>query len=553
MLANPVVWRELVVILRRKRFALLQCAIAAGFALLVVLRWPTDARVALSGSRSLDVFRTFSFGLLSALLLMLPAIPATSIVRETRSGTLALLLNTLLGPWRIYFGKLIAVLGLLSLLLVVSLPAAAACYALGGVSLTRGLFAVYLLLTLTALQFSATSLLVSVLSTSTDAAVRTAYGVVFALSIVVLLPYPLFAGTGGPLATVADWARCTSPYAALSSLLGVGDVGSRGILSTTDVVGRFVLLSLAITIVCSLLTISRLNYSVFDRSRAAGTISNEQGFAVQLFRRLVFIVDPQRRSGSIGRFTNPVMVKEFRCRKFGRLHWLLRLVAICAVLSLGISILTVTRTVDLDVATVGAVMVVLQIALLILITPSLAAGLLATEIESGGWVLLQLTPLSVTRIVWGKLLSVILTLMLVLCATLPGYIVMVYIEPGQRDQIQRVVLSLAITAVFVLMTSAAVGSLFRRTMTATAAAYAFQLLICGGPILIWLGRDAPFGHDIVEAALTLNPIAAGLSIIRFQGFREYDLLPANWWFLGMASAIGFITLFWRTWQISRPQ
>ena len=553
MFSNPVVWRELSGVLRRKRFALLQAAIAISFALLVVLRWPTDARVALSGSQSLDVFRAFAFGLLSALLLMLPAIPATSIVRETRSGTLALLLNTPLGPWKIYFGKLTAVLVLLFLVLVVSFPAAAACYALGGVSLVRGLLAVYFLLTLTALMFTATSLLISVNSTSTDAAVRNAYGVVFLVSIVVLLPYPLFAGTEGLLATLADWARCLSPYAALSSQLGLGDVGSRGVLSTTDVVSRFILLSLAITVVCSLVTISRLNYSVFDRSRAAGTISNDQGFSAQLLRRLFFIVDPQRRSGSIGPLTNPVMVKEFRCRKFGRLHWLLRLVSTCAMLSLAISILTVTRTVDLDVATVGAVMVVLQIALLVLITPSLAAGLLATELESGGWVLLQMTPLSVTRILWGKLLSVILTLMLVLCATLPGYVVMVYIDPGQRDQIQRVVLSLAITAVFVLTTSAAVGSLFRRTMTATAAAYAFQLAICGAPILIWLGRDAPFGHDVVEAALTLNPVAAGLSIIRFHGFREYDLLPANWWFLGVASVISVITLFLRTWQISRPQ
>ncbi len=553
MLANPVVWRELIVLLRRRRLALLLCAIAVSFAMLVMLRWPTDARVALSGSQSLDLFRTFSMGLLTALLLMLPAFPATSIVRETRSGTLALLLNTPLGPWRIYFGKLLAVLGLACLLLAASVPAASACYALGGVSLTRGLLAMYFLLALTALQFTSTSLLVSVLSTSTDAAVRGAYGLVLTMSVVVMLPYPLFAGTEGLLATLADGARCVSPYAALSSMLSMGDAGSRGVVSSADLVGRFIIASLTITAICSLATVSRLNHSIFDRSRAAGTISNDQGFGVQLLRRLVFIVDPQRRSGSIGPFTNPVMVKEFRCRKFGRLHWLLRLVATCAVLSLAISILTVTRTVDLDVATVGAVMVVLQIALLVLITPSLAAGLLSTEIETGGWVLLQMTPLSVVRIVWGKLLSVILTLMLVLCATIPGYVVMVYIDPGQRQQVERVVYSLAITAVFVLMTSAAVGSLFRRTTSATAAAYAFQLAVCGGPILVWLARNAPFGHDVVQAALTINPIAAAFSILRFPGFREYELLPANWWFLGISSLVGLLVLFVRTWQVSRPQ
>lgn len=553
MLSNPILWRELVVLLRRRRLAALQCAIAFSFALLVLLRWPTDARMALAGSGSLDVFRTFAFGLLTALLLLLPAFPATSIVRETRSGTLALLLNTPLGPWRIYFGKLLATLGLTGLLLAASLPAAAACFSLGGVSLTGGLLAAYLLLLLTALQFTAISLWVSVVSTSTDAAVRGAYGLVLALSVVLLLPHTLFAGTEGQLATIADWSRCASPYAAMSTLLGAADAGSRGIISHVDVTGRFVLISLASTVLFSVLTIARLNHSIFDRSRAAGAISDDQAAGVQAARRVMFIIDPQRRSGAIGPLTNPVMIKEFRCRKFGRLHWLLRLIAACAVLSLAISILTVTRTIDLDPATVGAVMVVLQVALLVLITPSLAAGLFSTEVETGGWVLLQMTPMSIPRIVRGKLLSVILTLLLVLCATIPGYVVMVYIEPGQRYQIQRVVLSLAFTAVFVLMTSAAIGSLFRRTTAATAAAYAFQLAICGGPLLVWLGRDAPFGHDVVEAALTVNPVAAALTIIRFQGFRDYELLAANWWFLGLTSAASLAVLLWRTWRISRPQ
>src|SRR5262249_47039589 len=140
-------------------------------------------------------------------------------------------------------------------------------------------------------------------------------------------------------------------------------------------------------------------------------------------RRFLYLADPQRRTRPIGPLTNPVMVKEFRCRRFGRLHWLLRLVAVCAVLSLGLAILTTTRTIDWDVPTIGGIMVLLQVALLVFTTPSLTAGLLSTERESGAWVLLQMTPMSVGRIIWGKLLSVILTVGLVLCATLPGYLV----------------------------------------------------------------------------------------------------------------------------------
>jgi ABC-type transport system involved in multi-copper enzyme maturation permease subunit len=158
----------------------------------------------------------------------------------------------------------------------------------------------------------------------------------------------------------------------------------------------------------------------------------------------------------------------------------------------------------------------------------------------------------VWKIVWGKLLSVILTLALVMCATLPGYLVMVFIEPGQRPQVERVVLCLVLTAIFCLLLSAAVSCLFRRTVSATIAGYSSLLFVCGLPLLIWLGRDAPFGHDVVEKALTINPIAAAFTVIRLEGFRDYQLLPANWWFMGFCSVGSLILMIWQTYRISRP-
>lgn len=150
-------------------------------------------------------------------------------------------------------------------------------------------------------------------------------------------------------------------------------------------------------------------------------------------------------------------------------------------------------------------------------------------------------------------MSVILTLALVLCATLPGYLIMVYIDPGQWDQVQRVVICLIVTAVFCMLLSAAVGSLFRHTVSAIVSAYTILLLICGVPLLIWLGRDDPFGHAVVETVLKFNPIAAAFSVIRMEGFRDYDLLPFNWWFMGITSLISLIVLFGQTYRVSRPE
>jgi ABC-type transport system involved in multi-copper enzyme maturation permease subunit len=552
-MTNPLVQRELVAALRQRRMVLLQCGLATAFSLLVIIRWPTEPRMALSGTRSQEVFRLFAYGLLSALLLILPVFPATNIVRERNAGTLALLFNTPLGPTRIFWGKLLAVMGLAGVILTLSLPAAAACYALGGISLRSDLLGVYVLLTLTALQYATLALLISTYATTTDAAVRWTYSFVLLSSVLSLGPHQFFQGTDTYLALVGDWLRCASPFASMMSLQGAGGVGAVGVITSGNVSGRFLVVSLALTAIYSVWTIRRLNHSIFDRARDAGRISDDQSLGIRFLRRIVFLVDPQRRSRAIGPFVNPVMVKEFRCRRFGRLSWLLRLIAVCAVLSLGLTYATVTGTVDWGVETIGSIMVLMQVALLVLITPSLAAGLISTERESGGWRLLQMTPMSVLRIVWGKLLSVVLTLMLVLCATLPGYVVMVYIEPGLRLQVERVVICLAATAAFAMLLSAAVGSLFLRTATATAASYAALLTVCGAPLLIWLGRDAPFGHDPVDTVLVINPVAAALSVIRLSGFRDYQLIPGNWWFLGIASILCLLVLIGQSRRISRPQ
>jgi len=552
-MANPIVSRELVSILRTRRMLFFQCGLVFLFTLLVIIRWPTEPRMAASGVRSQQVFRLFAYGLLITLLLVFPVFPATSIVREKNRGTLALLLNTSLGAWRIYCGKLLGMLGLSGVLLALSLPAAAACYASGGVSLAGELPGAYAILALVVLQYAALGLCVSSYANTTDEAVRWTYGLILFFSVLSLGPHQFFQGQEGYFGEVGERLRCLSPFAAMMSLLGAGDVTAQGLLSTAGVPGRFAVAALVVTALAAVATLGRLNHRIFDQSRPQGQISDDRHVVVRAARRVFFLVDPQRRSRGIGPLVNPVMVKEFRCRRFGRLHWLLRLVSGCAILSLFLTYAATQETIEWGAETVGAILVLMQVALLVLITPSLAAGLIAGERESGGWALLMTTPLSVLRIVWGKLLSVTLTLLLVLCATLPGYVVMVYIQPEMRAEVERVVICLAATAVFGMLISAAVGSMFRRTAPATAAAYAALLAVCAVPLLVWMGRDAPFGRQTVESALVIDPVAAALSVIRAPGFGDYNLIPANWWFLVISSAAALALLAFRTWRLSRPQ
>jgi len=209
--------------------------------------------------------------------------------------------------------------------------------------------------------------------------------------------------------------------------------------------------------------------------------------------------------------------------------------------------------VNWGVQTIGAIMVVLQVALLVIITPSLAANLISAERESGGWDLLMMTPLSAIRILTGKLASVIITLSLVLFATIPGYVVMIWIHPPLRWQVWQVLICLAWMMLFAVLLSAAVSSLCRRAATATTIAYALLGSVCIGTMLFWLGRGTTFGHATVEAALKINPMAAALNIVEAPGFSNYNLVPANWWWMGFGCVTCTLVVLVQTWRLTRPQ
>jgi ABC-type transport system involved in multi-copper enzyme maturation permease subunit len=434
-----------------------------------------------------------------------------------------------------------------------TLPAAGACHAMGGVSDRGGILGLYAILAIAALQISTMGLLVSSRVQSTDGALRATYALVLTVCVVTLGPYELLRGKADAQAELASWLRCLSPIPAVMEILGQGDVGSHGMSTTTDVVSRYVFLALLTGLACAAATLVRLNQTMLDRARSAGVMTEDQSEEVRALRRVFFLVDPQRRSGNMSLWVNPVMVKEFRSRRFGRSHWTVRLIAVSAILSLGLSYIAASGALGWGVEIIGGVLVILQIALLILFAPSLGAGLVSTERESGTWQLLRMTPLTPGRILRGKLLSVAWPLLLLFCATLPGYVVMMTIKPGMIAQVQRVIECLVLTAVFAVLLSAAASTLFRTTAIATTASYLGLLTVCVGPLLVWLGREAPFGHATVEKVLTINPVAAALQASDMPGFSRYDLVPANWWIIGSLCLALLLFLTVRTWQLYQPE
>jgi ABC-type transport system involved in multi-copper enzyme maturation permease subunit len=551
----PILRRELLEVLRARRAIALQLGLGLTCALLVLLRWPTGETAGLGGARAQEVLRVFGYGLLAGAILLVPAFPATALVREKIQATLPLLLVSPLRPWSIYLGKLGSSLGFTLVLLVMTLPAAAACHALGGATAPGGIAALYAVLGLAALQLSALGLLVSSRAQSTDGSLRATYALVLAVCVLTLVPEWLLRGGSGPLAEMASWLRCLSPIPAAREALGEGDLGALGMEAGArgTATFRYLLLATASALVCALATVARINWALLDRARPAGRMTQDRTKTQRALRRALFVVDPSRRSGGTSLWINPVLVKEFRARRFGRSHWVLRLIAVCAILSLGLSYLAASGALGWGVELIGGALVLLQVALLVLFAPSLAAGLISSERESGSWQLLRMTPLSPGTILRGKLLSVAWPLLLLLCATLPGYVVLMALQPALTHQAQRVVICLVLTAVFAVLLSAAASSLFRSSAAATTASYLALLAVCGGPLLVWLGREAPFGHSTVQTALRVSPVAAALQAAGMPGLAPYELLPANWWIIGPACLALLVLVRLRVWQLYRPE
>ncbi|MBA63799.1 MAG: ABC transporter [Planctomycetaceae bacterium] len=533
MLQNPIVQRELIGMMRTRKAIVIQASLVVLFALLLLLRWPVDPIADVTGVKSMQVFKLFSYGILTALIFLVPVFPATSVIRERNSGTLALLLNSPMKPTEIYFGKLTGVMMFVIQLLILSIPSLAACFVMGGISMQQQVLPLYGVLLLVALQYSTMGLMVSCLAGSIDSALKITYGLVLFMSVVVLGPHLFLQGATGSLSSIASWFRCISPLPPVMDIIGHGDVGAQGMDTNINAITNYIILSLSLTAVFILVALVQLNRRILDRSRSAGVMTHQMSKFAQRFRMILYMgMDPKKRAPLIPGYMNPVLIKEFRSRRFGRVHWMIRTMVVCVVISLFLAIQSTVYTEQWGVDIIGGIMVVLQVGLVVIITPSLASGLISSELESGTWRLLLLTPVNSRRILVGKLLSVAVTIFLIVLATLPGYVVLMVIDFTLVTQIWQVCVCLLMTCILVLAISALVSSLFRATATATAVSFSIVIMIFAGTFLFWLGKGAPFNVETVEKALVINPLATALTIMGTPGFdaAEFQLLaPQVMW------------------------
>ena len=158
-----------------------------------------------------------------------------------------------------------------------------------------------------------------------------------------------------------------------------------------------------------------------------------------------------------------------------------------------------------------------QLALVCLVAPGLAAGAISGERERQTLDVLLVSCVPSFGIVWGKLVASVAFMLLLILAALPLFAVVFLfggIDGGQflATQLLTVTTALAVAAVSLFL-----SALFRRTLAATVVAYGLTFGVIAAAWYVGSGLMAQGHFRAGEALLFGNPIQAMLTVLRGPG------------------------------------
>lgn len=186
------------------------------------------------------------------------------------------------------------------------------------------------------------------------------------------------------------------------------------------------------------------------------------------------------------RFYNPVLVKELKLcfRSFKSFSGLMFYLAVICIFIAGFLLLTTEFTgkgffrPDTSFM-MFAVLTILQMALVLFITPSLTAGAISSEREKQTLNILLTTTQSSTQIVIGKLLSSVAFLVLMLIAGLPLYSLVFLFGGVSPSQLISIFLFYLVTVVAIGSIGVMFSTITKRTIVAMIATYG-SIIFLGG-------------------------------------------------------------------------
>jgi ABC-type transport system involved in multi-copper enzyme maturation permease subunit len=547
---NPVLQKDLLGLLRLKRVAAVQLLFVAVLAVMVLGSWPQqgvlEGSVDVAGDagggggggalRGADRFLLgLTLGQIVLLTLFVPGVASVAVSGEREQNTLEMLYASRLKPREIIAGKVAVAVGYPLLLLVMALPFLSLLNWRGDV---RGvdLMLAYAILLATAVFIAVVSLAVSAWSKQSATALVVAYAVVLVVCGGVLVPAAIMLDNAeGQTAEFLHYARSLSPVAAALSLLqpqsNFGGAG-RGMRPIWQV---FLPLAGLVTAACFAALVSKLSRapSSSEGFGAVGAAESQRSMA----RRILFLIDPKKSPKPFGAW-NPLVTKERRTGSLRSGRWTIRIVYLCLFLSLGLAAMSLYSGVEQGdlLRYVAQVVVALQVGIIALVAPSLTSATVSSEIESGTWELLRLTPRGGADIFIGKLLPSMVPAVLPVLALLPAYGALCAVNSSYLLFFARVVPVVLLATLFCCLVGLTCSAFVANTARATVTAYLIVAAVFILPLFAWLAAGEQLSPRAAAYLACLSPLVVALNELPGGWEPVRDLYALHLWAIGGACA-----------------
>jgi len=212
---------------------------------------------------------------------------------------------------------------------------------------------------------------------------------------------------------------------------------------------------------------------------------------------------------------NPIIVKELRSRMRGARAFIILTIMLLALAGAlyGIYRLTMlsARYQTIPGPYIGQSLfqslLMLEMLVICMLTPALTAGAISGEREKLTYEMLLTTPLSPTRILWGKLISALSYILLLLVAAIPLASIVFIFGGVTPMQLVRSFLVLTVVALLLGTVGIFMSAWLGRSGRATVMSYLFVLLLFVSPIIALIAIGVSRQQIPPYELLMINPLS----------------------------------------------
>jgi ABC-type transport system involved in multi-copper enzyme maturation permease subunit len=301
----------------------------------------------------------------------------------------------------------------------------------------------------------------------------------------------------------------------------------------------------AVTLVCFLVIVVRLRKPPAETDRLPAGAELVEGERRSIGRKVMFLIDDKKARKPVGSF-NPVAGKERKTNALRSGRWMIRLFYGALVLSLGLAVMALYGGVEYGnlLAYVAMILIALQLGLVALVDPSLTSPAVSSEMETGTFETLRLTPLSGGQIFWGKLLPLVPAAMLPVLALLPAYGAVWFVDDSYGTHFLYLLPVVVLAVLFSLATALACSTFVNNTARATVAAYLIVAALFILPMLAWFASGTHINADIARWLAMPSPLVMGMNLLPTGSSAIVDLWETH--LIVMGSLIVLLLIVART-------